>query len=158
MLVDYDGTVSSQASTQTIPKSPGGSSETASVAPPDDREVATKASRDKQNNDKDDVFSDSDAEEGISSKNKRSQTTSSSTSGTVLSATSASGTDTKKDQVSNLAHETERMSLGSTDSAQPKTVVAAPVPVLSTSESEFKAMAADASVFTFGDEEDYESD
>ncbi|KAK4804347.1 hypothetical protein SAY86_004164 [Trapa natans] len=158
VLVDYDGTVSSQASTQTIPKSPGGSSETASVVPPENEEAVTEASRDKQNNDKDDVFSDSDTEEGsISSKNKRSQTTAA-TSGTTLSATSAPGTNAKKDQVSSLTHETERMSLGSSDSAQPKTVSAASVPDLSTSESEFKAMAADTSVFSFGDEEDYESD
>lgn len=157
--MDYDGTVSSQAGTQSIPKSPGGSSETASVATPEDRDAAPQTRRDEQNNEKDDVFSDNEAEEGsVSSKNKRSQTTSSATSGSVPSVTSASETDKKKDQVSSLTDETKRISLGSTDSAQPKTAAAASGPELSSSMSEFKAMAADASVFTFGDEEDYESD
>lgn len=44
-----------------------------------------------------------------------------------------------------------------TDAAPPNTVATDSFPEPSSTESEFKAMAADDSVFTFGDEEDYES-
>ncbi|PKI75303.1 phosphatidylinositol 3,4,5-trisphosphate 3-phosphatase and protein-tyrosine-phosphatase PTEN2A [Punica granatum] len=158
VLVDYDETVSSHVNTQTVPQNPSGSSETASAPPPEEREAAPQTSKDEGSNDKDDVFSDSEAEEGSTSKNKRTQTTSSATNRTAPPATSAPETETKKDKVSSLTHKTGRMSLGSTDSAQPRTDAAALDHKLSSSESDFKAMAADASVFTFGDEEDYESD
>ena len=79
-------------------------------------------------------------------------------------------TSSNSDKITNLTHETEKISLGTTVSTQinstndpKKENTARVVSGLEVSNpvdevSEFKAMAADASVFTFGDDEDYESD
>lgn len=77
-----------------------------------------------------------------------------------------SGGDKSSDQSKHLTNETARLSLESIGSVQSKISKDAAKGSLSDPKvsnstgnvSEFKAMAADASVFTFGDEEDYESE
>lgn len=82
-------------------------------------------------------------------------------------ATSKSKT-TNSDQVASLMKSTEKVSLGSMDTQHThaineprKDIVQQAADVrgsISSSESQFKAMAADASVFSFGDEEDFDSE
>ncbi|KAG5254164.1 phosphatidylinositol 3,4,5-trisphosphate phosphatase and dual-specificity protein phosphatase PTEN [Salix suchowensis] len=164
VLVDYDGTVSTRLNTETaVRKSDEGSSiASASV---DAGTTAPNQNKDSGSNDKDDVFSDNEAEVSVSSKRKQAQASS---AGGETAATPApsSGTDNKTDKISSLAQSTEQLSLGNTSSqqshaaAQPKSEAAGgtvPSVEANNSQSEFKAMAADASVFTFGDE-DYESE
>ncbi|KAJ9175278.1 hypothetical protein P3X46_013849 [Hevea brasiliensis] len=149
VLVDYNGPAQTGPNSETAPKK---SNEGSSAAPVPVDASATAAApsqnKDRGCNDKDEVFSDSEAE-----------------GGTVTTSTTSS--ETKTDQVARLTHATEQFSLGNTGSQQvhattePKSaVVGGAVSGLgvNNSESEFKAMAADASVFTFGDEDDYESE
>ncbi|KAH1120343.1 hypothetical protein J1N35_003503 [Gossypium stocksii] len=95
------------------------------------------------------------------------QDESSGTSESAEGATSKSKT-TNSDQVASLVKSTEKVSLGSTDTQHTHAIneprkdtvqQAADARVsISSSESQFKAMAADASVFSFGDEEDFDSE
>ncbi|KAL3378377.1 hypothetical protein AABB24_004344 [Solanum stoloniferum] len=103
----------------------------------------------------DDVFSDSEGEEG---------TPSSTRSQTRASQTAAAGVDSssQKEQITNLTHNTEQLSLRNSDPKngasenKSETVERAAIPNLGS--SDIKAIAADASVFSFGDDEDYESE
>ncbi|MBA0640998.1 hypothetical protein Goklo_025595 [Gossypium klotzschianum] len=98
------------------------------------------------------------------------QDESSGTSESADGATSKSKT-TNSDQVASLVKSTEKLSIGSTDTQHTHAINeprkdtvqqaadAADARVsISSSESQFKAMAADASVFSFGDEEDFDSE
>ncbi|KAF2283762.1 hypothetical protein GH714_014967 [Hevea brasiliensis] len=136
VMIDYDGT---------LPTSSKGDS-------------ATKGSDD-------DVFSDSEGEETSSPKSR--QATGPGVGSTQSSHTSSISTE----QMRSLTHGTEQMLLGSREpslinaSDRPTTdriekpASGLEVPSLdSVGVNEIKAIAADASVFSFGDEEDYESD
>lgn len=117
------------------------------------------------NQDKDDVFSDSEAEETAASKGRQVEPASAATA--TGSVNSGSGNNTKSDQIGSLTQATGQVSIGSTSTKQAhipnepnNAAVGGSVPgnEVCNSESEFKAMAADASVFSFGDDEDYESE
>lgn len=103
----------------------------------------------------DDVFSDSEGEDGTPS-SRRSQTR--------ASQTAAAGVDSssQKEQIANLTHNTEQLSLRNSDpkkgasEIKSETVERAAIPNLGS--NDIKAIAADASVFSFGDDEDYESE
>lgn len=103
----------------------------------------------------DDVFSDSDGEEAAPSSTK---------SRTSASQTAAAGVDSgsQKEQIANLTHNAEQLSLRSSDpksgasEIKDETVERAAIPNLGS--SDIKAIAADASVFSFGDDDDYESE
>lgn len=163
VLADYNGPVRAAANSETVAKKPD---ETSGSAPASVGQGldASKESKDSGNNDKDDVFSDNESEEA-GSKSKKAPAASA--AGGTVSAAPRSETKTESDQVANLARATKDVSLGNavsqTTHAAGETkggAVAGPTSGLDTSnrESEFKAMAADASVFSFGDEDDYESD
>lgn len=154
VLVDYDAAVPARPPSEATASTPIEVS-----GPPtavDEAAAATKSNRDSGNQEKDDVFSDNEAEETGSSKTRQTQAAPE-TSGT--DNTTASRPDNKLDlkQVANLADKTEKVSLGNAGSlhTQPKKDAVENSAVVV---SEFKAMAADASVFTFGDDEDDESD
>nr|XP_027105987.1 phosphatidylinositol 3,4,5-trisphosphate 3-phosphatase and protein-tyrosine-phosphatase PTEN2A-like [Coffea arabica]XP_027105988.1 phosphatidylinositol 3,4,5-trisphosphate 3-phosphatase and protein-tyrosine-phosphatase PTEN2A-like [Coffea arabica] len=170
VLVDYDAAVpptrhSETANDKTVESS--GADTASEPSPVAVHEAAVVESSDKNSgsNEKDDVFSDSEAEETGSSRRGE-------VSGAPESRKSVDknidGSDQKTslDQSKHLTRETERLSLGSTGSVQNeprKDAVKGSIPnpevTSSTANvSQFKAMAADASVFTFGDEEDYESE
>jgi len=113
-------------------------------------------------------FSDSEAEETGSSKSRQAEVASA-VGGNVINTTSSSETRIDSHQIASLSRETEHISLGlgNTGSTQmhvdtePKSDAgggAVPALEVPNRESEFKAMAADASVFTFGDDEDFESE
>ncbi|CAL1410149.1 unnamed protein product [Linum trigynum] len=118
--------------------------------------------------DKDDVFSDNEAEESVSSKRKGAEATTQpkATAAADGGCIAAAATAKTEQQVSSLAKATEQVSVANATSEKPVHNTNQPKGGSDTSggvasnstESEFKAMAADASVFTFGDDDDYESD
>ncbi|KAL1133231.1 hypothetical protein V6Z11_A12G024900 [Gossypium hirsutum] len=170
VLVDYNGTVPTTPQTETTTNKPDESSGTG-AASTDGGAAPANENKDPGHNDKDYVFSDGEAEESGSLKSRQNKATSA--EGIALnSAASKPETNDKSDQVASLVHSTGQVSLGSASSqpmhgtSEPRKAAAAAAAAappaagvqVSSSESEFRAMAADASVFSFGDDEDYESD
>ncbi|CAI8604926.1 unnamed protein product [Vicia faba] len=166
VLVDYNGNVvtsnpeATKKSDESSSKSPA-PAETSTPVPNADKE-----SGDGDQDKDDDVFSDGEAEHPASSRSKQTKAPSEADV-TVASATKESEANKNSNQITNITHATEQVSLGSKNSTpshstgeRKNDVGGKTVSSLdgSSSESEFKAMAADASVFTFGDDEDYESD
>jgi phosphatidylinositol-3,4,5-trisphosphate 3-phosphatase/dual-specificity protein phosphatase PTEN len=165
VLVDSNGIVTSTPNTETAAKKTDESSGT-SPASVDEGASRPSQNKDSKGRDKDDVFSDSEAEETGSSKSRQAEAASAAR-GTVINTTSSSETKTNSDQIASVSRETEHLSLGNTgptqmhvDSERKSDGVGGAVPALEVpnTDSEFKAMAADASVFTFGDDEDFESE
>ncbi|KAF5745604.1 phosphatidylinositol 3 4 5-trisphosphate 3-phosphatase [Tripterygium wilfordii] len=164
VLVDYIDSVPTGPTAQTIPNKSDESSVT-SHSPLAGGSDAPDQSKDSGTRDKDDVFSDSEAEEGGSSKSSKAHTASA--GGGVSTTNPGSDTKSNSDQIAGLTHATGQVSLGDTGSKQTHSASdlksnsvsgAASSVEAPNSASEFKAMAADASVFTFGDDEEYESD
>lgn len=163
VLVDYDGANPPPRQTES---SANKSDESASVTPAvNSSEAIANPTKDSGSSEKDDVFSDSEAEETNSSKSRQAKPVS------EAKTAPSSEINTSSGQIADLSLEAEKLSVGSTGSThvnptsdQKKDASGGAVSSLGalnnpTGEvSEFKAMAADASVFTFGDEEDYESD
>lgn len=171
VLVDYDGTPPPQPETvvQKPSEKPGAPSE-----PVKEVSSASKAQKDSQSEaqseqqDKDDVFSDDEADGSGSSRSRKAQAASSEAA--IKSTAPPSETKITSDhKVEGLTSEVEKVSLGkggsterhSVNESKSEAVAGAgaglPAPN-SDGASDFKAMAADASVFSFGDDEDYESD
>ncbi|KAJ6803542.1 phosphatidylinositol 3,4,5-trisphosphate 3-phosphatase and protein-tyrosine-phosphatase PTEN2A [Iris pallida] len=162
VLVGYDGSPPQRAPRPTT--NPESNEESATVTSTRET-VASDNQNGSGSADKDDVFSDSDSE---SSKSRRAKT-----AGNADGASrkdEPSDTKASKEEISSLAHSVEQLNLTKEgDSKGPnapelrseeksKGSLAMETPELeSTSMSEFKAIAADASVFSFGDE-DYESE
>ncbi|KAE9611726.1 hypothetical protein Lal_00011905 [Lupinus albus] len=158
VLVDYNGnTVTSKPDIVTN-KSDESSSN--SPAPVEASTIALNVDKESGSNDKDDVFSDGEAEHSAFSTTKQTKAASEA----VTNVTTGTEPNRILNQITNA---TEQVSVGTKSSTaihstgEPKsdvdgrTMSGLEAPG---TESEFKAMAADASVFTFGDEEDYESD
>ncbi|XP_009335014.2 phosphatidylinositol 3,4,5-trisphosphate 3-phosphatase and protein-tyrosine-phosphatase PTEN2A isoform X2 [Pyrus x bretschneideri] len=167
VLVDYSGNVPTTPNTETSAKKPDESSGTKPSSDEGGAAAAPQESKSPGSQDKDDVFSDSEAEEGGSAKSRQAEATSPPAGVPVASTSTSSESDTKPDQISSLTNATKQVSIGNTDSKQaaaasePKSSVSggnASGLEASSTESEFKAMAADASVFSFGDDEDSESE
>ncbi|KAK6916414.1 hypothetical protein RJ641_019275 [Dillenia turbinata] len=172
VLVDYDDAVAStRPATETATPKPVESSNTPAPSVTDAGASAPNSTKGSENQEKDDVFSDSEAEEG--STRPRKAQAASTTREAVASTTSGSESHTKTDQVTSITQKTEQVLLGNADvkhspqtlaSSEPKSCVGGGVISAfdttrnQTEVSQFKAMAADASVFTFGDDEDYESE
>lgn len=163
VMIDYDGTLPTRLKTN----SAGKGSDRRSIH---DRASGHEAQSSKnkipevEEND-DNVFSDSD-EENSDPKTSLTQ----STSGTGTAKADHSSTAIASEKIGSLAHETSHLSLGNEKNTQtnaPKepnfdSVIQSSsleTPNLdSVRASDFKAIAADASVFTFGDEEDFDSE
>ncbi|KAM7251153.1 hypothetical protein ACFE04_023036 [Oxalis oulophora] len=121
---------------------------------------ATTPNQDKESksNDEDNVFSDGEGEDASSSKSRNVQSAE-----TVTTTTSGVPPNPN---IASLTQATQTVSLGdktktpATTESKSNSVGTAAIGGLESSnvESEFKAMAADASVFSFGDDEDYESE
>ncbi|KAH6772699.1 PTEN 2 [Perilla frutescens var. frutescens] len=162
VLVDYDPAAASArppSETTASESTENSGADAASRPSPGPVEEATAAKDSKK--DKDDEFSDSDSEETASSKSRQTGISSQAAgSVTVKDATSQNNADSNK--IANLTSKTEQVSLGSSASThtEPKkeTVGGTPGTGAGGEVSEFKAMAADASVFSFGDDDDYESE
>lgn len=166
VLVDYNGNAATTSKLETNTKKSDESSST-SPSPAEVSTSASNADKESGDHDKDDVFSDGEADHPASSSRSKQTKAPSDAVETVANATRESEAKKVSNQVTNITQATEQVSLGnkistpSHSAGEPKrdvdgrTVSSLEVP---SSESEFKAMAADASVFTFGDDEDYESD
>jgi phosphatidylinositol-3,4,5-trisphosphate 3-phosphatase/dual-specificity protein phosphatase PTEN len=161
VLVDYNGTVPASPQTETS-NDKSVESSVATPIPVDGTSGTANSNKDSESNDKDDVFSDSEAEES-SSKTRQSKATSE--AGGTANTKSPTSETTNATQIAGLTHETQQISLGKTSSTtEPRNVaigetasgLEVPTPVGEV--SDFKAMAADASVFTFGDDEDYDDE
>ncbi|KAF6176169.1 hypothetical protein GIB67_023460 [Kingdonia uniflora] len=168
VLIDYDGTIPTKATSEAAIKKPDGSSSVGdgagSGAPP-----TPNPSKGSGSSDKDDVFSD---DESGSSKGRQSRETSGAES-TSITTTGDLKSGSVAEGVAAVTRGTEQISLKnegvekttasniskSNERGRAKSGLDAPKMESSGGVSEFKAIAADASVFSFGDEEeDYESE
>lgn len=160
-MIDYDA-----LPTRSKADSPGqGPDGSQSYVPPSSVGGASgdKKARDAGSENNDDVFSDSDDEEKDKSRSREAQATS---GAQPAAASHTSNPSAEHAQV--IANATQQLSLrneASSESNVSQAVaaddgVSKPIPavVYTPAESDIKAMAADASVFSFGDEEDYESE
>ncbi|CAI0405725.1 unnamed protein product [Linum tenue] len=170
VMIDYDGT-SPPVTTKTNSASNSSSaSSCAATANTGGAYVAPKSSNQKEasaSNEEDDVFSDSDEEDTkAASKSKQGQGRSEGQAAPPTSEPAMSTTE----QMNSLTRGTKQVSLGlaSKETSQPsassepaaiqKPSASVGTPKLESGASDIKAMAADASVFSFGDEDDFESD
>jgi hypothetical protein len=112
VLVDSNGIVTSTPNTETAAKKTDESSGT-SPASVDEGASRPSQNKDSKGRDKDDVFSDSEAEETGSSKSRQAEAASAAR-GTVINTTSSSETKTNSDQIASVSRETEHLSLGNT--------------------------------------------
>jgi phosphatidylinositol-3,4,5-trisphosphate 3-phosphatase and dual-specificity protein phosphatase PTEN len=169
VLVDYDG------SQQPETKPAAGPIDNKSDADSSPSEVAKEANpapaesnKGAGSNDKDEVFSDSEGEDG-SSKGRREKDTNAQGSAnaakpsetSIVQEASAAASRIEKVAITNeqgTAKGSDPTSLKTEVSNKSSSATIPALPVESSGMSEFKAIAADASVFSFGDEDDYESE
>lgn len=152
MMIDYDGSIPTRKKAEIGNKESDG--RVGNALSSTDSVTAANQNKDTENQDNDDVFSDNEGEETTSSKSSQARAT----SGALTSTHTQSGNEEVKD----LTHGTQRLSLSkeatrSSDSSETKIDEVGRLGSGGMS-SDIKAIAADASVFTFGDEEDYESE
>ncbi|XP_047947770.1 phosphatidylinositol 3,4,5-trisphosphate 3-phosphatase and protein-tyrosine-phosphatase PTEN2A-like [Salvia hispanica] len=158
VMVDYDGTAPSKTRADDSTKGADGKQQDA----PSSSENKDPSSQQNKQNNEDDVFSDSDGEEHAPSRSSTVDQRPISVAGTAPQSEQAS----KSERVSSVSHQMERLSVGreSTSSqSQSKEVKVDEVERPSSTipnmgSTDIKAIAADASVFSFGDDEDDESD
>jgi phosphatidylinositol-3,4,5-trisphosphate 3-phosphatase and dual-specificity protein phosphatase PTEN len=169
VLVDYDG------SQQPKTKPAAGPTDNKSSADSSPSEVAKEANpapaesnKGAGSNDKDEVFSDSEGEDG-SSKGRREKDANAQGSAnaakpsetSIVQEASAAASRIEKVAITNeqgTAEGSDPTSLKTEVSNKSSSAMTPAPPVESSGMSEFKAIAADASVFSFGDEDDYESE
>ncbi|XP_031495389.1 phosphatidylinositol 3,4,5-trisphosphate 3-phosphatase and protein-tyrosine-phosphatase PTEN2A-like [Nymphaea colorata] len=155
VLMDYDAAITLH--NEKAMRMQDGKSESSTKAPGSSPLVPNQSADDQE---RDDVFSDSESEDGGHVKGKRAQAT---TDGVGSAATGATGVTPR--EMESVTHEIGNVSLNndgkisasagnkSRDTSELQASKTEPAGI-----SDFKAMAADASVFTFGDDEDYESE
>lgn len=157
-MIDYDGTIPAKYKTEDASKktdeTSGNNSSTDGTKANSDQ---SKGSGSRDHND--DVFSDSDGEESTKTSARSS---SAAPSGGVIDS------GTREEQITQVTRQTEQLAIGgqeptnlNTDNSSEIKIDAiertASIPNLGS--SDIKAIAADASVFSFGDDdEDYESE
>ncbi|KAA8531661.1 hypothetical protein F0562_006622 [Nyssa sinensis] len=151
VMIDYDGTIPTRNKTGQASKGSDGRSVN-TPASTDGVAATTNQNKVSGNQDNDDVFSDSEGEETVSSKSRPAQAASGQSVTTV-------------EQIATLTHGTKQLSLKSKEATQANNEKkidgverSASIHNLDSGVSDIKAIAADASVFSFGDEEDYESE
>jgi phosphatidylinositol-3,4,5-trisphosphate 3-phosphatase/dual-specificity protein phosphatase PTEN len=171
VLVDYDGSEppKQQVADQAADNKSDADSSTSTSAK-ENYAVHVESNKEAGGDDKDDVFSDNEAEDG-SSKGKK-EKVSSSGQGTSNAAkgsetcvaqkeASAASSCIEKVTISieqGNARAPDAGTLKTEASSKNNSTTTQPTAVESSSMSEFKAIAADASVFSFGDEDEYESE
>ncbi|KAL3614241.1 Phosphatidylinositol 3,4,5-trisphosphate 3-phosphatase and protein-tyrosine-phosphatase pten2a [Castilleja foliolosa] len=149
VLVDYDS-----ASTLTRPPSETTNNESAQNPGPTTTTQPSPGPTEQPKNstkDKNDEFSDSESEKSASSKSRQTETSSQ-----VTGTATASNPNIDAQQISSLTRKTEQVSLGTSAPAHTnvkKEAIGGSEPSKVEEVSEFKAMAADASIFSFEDDE-----
>jgi phosphatidylinositol-3,4,5-trisphosphate 3-phosphatase/dual-specificity protein phosphatase PTEN len=165
VMIDYDGTLPMRSKADSVNKQ---SDSCSSCVPNSNTGVPANSNRSKvsRSEDNDDVFSDSEGEETGASRSRQAQATSGAGSAATGHASSATA-----EKIGSLTHRTDHLSFRSQEPAQttaskeattdgagkPSSGIETPN-LDSAAISDIKAIAADASVFSFGDEEDFESD
>lgn len=165
VMVDFDGSPAKKdgSGSKEADKKPTGATD-----PRDGRKPSADSTKDAENHDKDDVFSDNESE-GMESSNTRHAYGANNAEGRVM----AEGSESKssKEEKPTRGHQIDGVSLrneGATkdasaverkyeDNITSSSLLESPS-LGSANLSEFKPVAADASVFSFGDEDEYESD
>ncbi|KAI4314996.1 hypothetical protein L6164_027850 [Bauhinia variegata] len=150
LMIDYDGTLPTRTKANPAGKGSGGSTGKGNVPASGARH--TSNSEISKNGD-DDVFSDSDEETRVSECRK---TQAESGPGFVAPPPDHIGALTRR--TDEERHATSKELTTTTGEVQRTSSGLGTTSAQSVGESEFKAMAADASVFTFGEEEDFDSD
>ncbi|KQJ86858.1 phosphatidylinositol 3,4,5-trisphosphate 3-phosphatase and protein-tyrosine-phosphatase PTEN2A [Brachypodium distachyon] len=171
VLVDYDGTLppKQKPAAGSADKKPDANS-SASTGTKENSAAPAESNKEVGTDDKDDVFSDNEAEDGSSKGRKEkvsshNQGTANAAKPSVTSAAekvaSAAASGIEKMTISSdqgTSRAPDATSLKTEASNQSSSTTEQPPAMESSSMSEFKAIAADASVFSFGDEDDYESE
>jgi phosphatidylinositol-3,4,5-trisphosphate 3-phosphatase/dual-specificity protein phosphatase PTEN len=169
VLVDHDGSQppKQKVADRSADKKYDADSSMSSSAKEND--VHVESNKEAGGDDKDDVFSDNEAEDR-SFKGKKEKVSSSgqgssnavkaSETSVVQNETSAaySGIEKLTISIEQGARAPDATSLKTEASSKSSSTTTQPPAVESSSMSEFKAIAADASVFSFGDEDEYESE
>lgn len=171
VLVDYSGSQppKQKPADGSADKKCDADSSTSSNAK-DSNAAPAESNKETGSDDKDDVFSDNEAEDG-SSKGRKEDVSSSGQGGAnrakapetsvAQQEPSAAASGIEKITISGdqgIATAPDGISLKTEASSKSDSTKAQPPAMESSSLSEFKAIAADASVFSFGDEDDYESE
>ncbi|KAI3986944.1 hypothetical protein MKX01_039879 [Papaver californicum] len=161
VMIDYDGTIPTKNKTEvaTNKESPTGGSSGTTATTGDQSAPASKPNKDYKNQEKDDVFSDTESEGSVSSKKRHGQMSSS--AGTATTATNDPKSGVAPEEMADVTRRTEHVSLGNDGHVQNPTSEVkhdGTGAASSIDSSDFKAIAADASFFSFGDDEDYESE
>ncbi|MQL76270.1 hypothetical protein Taro_008656 [Colocasia esculenta] len=169
VLVDFDDSNPTRPTNVGTKESDGGSA-SVSVSR-DQKSASSKPGKDSGGNDKDDVFSDSETEDSGSSRGRQRHVQAASGSGapdTMMKGSEAKALHPENESMPHRSAEVPAKIEGpkpspTTGEMRNDGKIGAALnfeaPKLdSTGMSEFKAIAADASVFSFGDEEDYESE
>ncbi|GAA0174359.1 protein phosphatase [Lithospermum erythrorhizon] len=170
VLIDFDATIATRTPSENTSNESVQTTSSVPVTGPssesnEQTEVHADPNKSTSNTEKDDVFSDNEGQEMESSKGRQSREVSQG-SGPDDKKGSNSGNDADKISVAALTNDTKHVSLGSSDSTQsaPRkdstggSVTGTEDPSREREVNDFKVVAADASVFTFGDEDDYESE
>ncbi|CAM0950015.1 unnamed protein product [Alopecurus aequalis] len=171
VLVDYDGSQppKQKAVDQSAQKKSDADSST-STSTKENYPVHVESNKEAGGDDKDDVFSDNEAEDGSSKGKKEKVYISGQGTANAAKASETSVAQKEASAVSSgiekLTISTEQGNARSPDATSLKaeacskssSTTTQPPGVESASMSEFKAIAADASVFSFGDEDEYESE
>ncbi|KAG6666184.1 phosphatidylinositol 3,4,5-trisphosphate 3-phosphatase and protein-tyrosine-phosphatase PTEN2A-like [Carya illinoinensis] len=166
VMIDYNGSSLSRSKADSVSKQSDGCSD---YPPASNVGIIANSNRSKVSgsDDNDDVFSDSEGEENGTSKSRQNHATSG-----ARSAATGHVTNANAEEIGNMARRTDQLSLRSSEEPTQSTASTAtdsdgtgkPGSGLKTPNmdsagaSDIKAIAADASVFSFGDEEDFESD
>jgi phosphatidylinositol-3,4,5-trisphosphate 3-phosphatase/dual-specificity protein phosphatase PTEN len=151
VLADINQTIPASTTSEASPEE----TSSANASPVEGVTPVPGTNKEAENADKDDVFSDNESDSTGPTK-------------TTASASSQAPEAKKSvDETTGLAHATEKVSISGNKGPSSQSVSKAEatekpagsgVNVSSSESSEFKVMAADASVFSFGDEDDFESD
>ncbi|KAH7520234.1 hypothetical protein FEM48_Zijuj08G0122600 [Ziziphus jujuba var. spinosa] len=165
VMIDYNGTLPTGSKSDSSKKKSDGSS---SNVPDSSDGIKANPSKGKapHSEDNDDVFSDSEGEQTEASKKQPTRVSSGAEPAGLEHAS-----NTIAEEIGNLAHGTDQLTISSkknlqNNALQQPNVDGAKAPGLghekpnldSGGVNDIKAIAADASVFTFGDEEDFDSE
>ncbi|XP_062215212.1 phosphatidylinositol 3,4,5-trisphosphate 3-phosphatase and protein-tyrosine-phosphatase PTEN2A-like isoform X2 [Phragmites australis] len=170
VLVDYDGSQPPKPKPAAGHDNKSGADSSSSTVAKENNLAPAESNKGAGSHDKDEVFSDSDGGDG-SSKGRREKDASRAQGS--ANAAKPSETSAVQKEASAAASRIEKVAITSEQgaakapdatalktevSSKSSSTTAPPPAVESSSMSEFKAIAADASVFSFGDEDDYESE
>lgn len=160
VMIDYDGTIPSQVKPDQDVKSADGRSRNAPSSSNENNANSEQSNASGKQNNQDDVFSDSEGEESSSSRTTLGHTSSAAKTATYNDSGNSA------ERMSAMTNQTEQLSLGNKEptnshskaSNQVKIDGVERTSIPNLDSNVIKAIAADASVFGFGDDEDYESE